>query len=122
LARAHNAWVAVDRRGRAEATARLASDERLAIARDLHDAVAHSISVINVQANTALHLIDRQPERAHEAGHRQAQGTAARSSITGRCEAARAPGKRARPTRSRRKPRCTGKAYSAIEAMPESPQ
>jgi signal transduction histidine kinase len=29
--------------------------------------VAHSISVINVQANTALHLMDRQPERAREA-------------------------------------------------------
>ena len=37
------------------------------IARDLHDVVAHNISVINVQANTALHLIDRQPERAREA-------------------------------------------------------
>ena len=50
-----------------KATARRASDERLAIARDLHDVVAHSISVINVQANTALHLMDRQPERAREA-------------------------------------------------------
>jgi signal transduction histidine kinase len=39
----------------------------LAIARDLHDVVAHSVSVINVQANTALHLMDRQPERAREA-------------------------------------------------------
>jgi signal transduction histidine kinase len=29
--------------------------------------VAHNISVINVQANTALHLMDRQPERAREA-------------------------------------------------------
>jgi signal transduction histidine kinase len=29
--------------------------------------VAHNISVINVQANTALHLMDRQPERAKEA-------------------------------------------------------
>jgi len=67
LTRARNARAAADRRGRAEATARLASDERLAIARDLHDVVAHSISVINVQANTALHLMDRQPERAHEA-------------------------------------------------------
>ena len=67
LARARSARVAADRRGRAEAAARLASDERLAIARDLHDVVAHSISVINVQANTALHLMDRQPERAHEA-------------------------------------------------------
>jgi signal transduction histidine kinase len=67
LTRARNARAAADRRGRAEATARLASDERLAIARDVHDVVAHSISVINVQANTALHLMDRQPERAHEA-------------------------------------------------------
>ena len=67
LARARSARVAADRRGRAEAAARLASDERLAIARDLHDVVAHSISVINVQANTALHLMDRQPERAQQA-------------------------------------------------------
>jgi signal transduction histidine kinase len=67
LARARSARVAADRRGRAEAAARLASEERLAIARDLHDVVAHSISVINVQANTALHLMDRQPERAQQA-------------------------------------------------------
>jgi signal transduction histidine kinase len=46
---------------------RAASEQRLAIARDLHDVVAHNISVINVQANTALHLMDRQPERAREA-------------------------------------------------------
>ena len=67
LARARSARAAADRRGRAEAAARLASDERLAIARDLHDVVAHSISVINVQANTALHLMERQPERAQQA-------------------------------------------------------
>jgi signal transduction histidine kinase len=67
LSRALNARSAADRQGRAEASARLASEERLAIARDLHDVVAHSISVINVQANTALHLMDRQPERAREA-------------------------------------------------------
>jgi signal transduction histidine kinase len=29
--------------------------------------VAHNISVINVQANTALHLADREPERARQA-------------------------------------------------------
>lgn len=46
---------------------RLASEERMRIARDLHDVVAHNISVINVQANTALHLADRQPEHAREA-------------------------------------------------------
>ena len=67
LSRAWRDRAAADRRGREEAVARRASDERLAIARDLHDVVAHSISVINVQANTALHLMDRQPERAREA-------------------------------------------------------
>ncbi len=46
---------------------RRAMQERMDIARDLHDVVAHNISVINVQANTALHLMDRQPERAREA-------------------------------------------------------
>jgi len=67
LTRVAAARTAADRRGREEAAARRASDERLAIARDLHDVVAHSISVINVQANTALHLMDRQPDRAREA-------------------------------------------------------
>jgi len=52
---------------REEEARRRASDERLTIARDLHDVVAHNISVINVQANTALHLMDRQPDRAREA-------------------------------------------------------
>ena len=52
---------------RAAEARRAASEQRLAIARDLHDVVAHNISVINVQAKTALHLMDRQPERAREA-------------------------------------------------------
>jgi signal transduction histidine kinase len=56
----------------AEEGMRRASQERLRMARDLHDVVAHNISVINVQANTALHLMERQPlaqghERAHSA-------------------------------------------------------
>jgi signal transduction histidine kinase len=67
LSRARSERSAADRRGLEEAALRRASEERLAIARDLHDVVAHSISVINVQANTALHLMDRQPERAREA-------------------------------------------------------
>jgi signal transduction histidine kinase len=46
---------------------RLASEERMRLARDLHDVLAHNISVINVQANTALHLAGRQPERAEQA-------------------------------------------------------
>jgi signal transduction histidine kinase len=52
---------------REEEALRRASEERLRIARDLHDVVAHNISVINVQANTALHLMDRQPDRARSA-------------------------------------------------------
>lgn len=54
-------------RGREEELRRQATEERLRIARDLHDLVAHNISVINVQASTALHLMDRQPQRARMA-------------------------------------------------------
>ena len=54
-------------RNREDQLRRRAGEERMRIARDLHDVVAHNISVINVQANTALHLMDRQPERAREA-------------------------------------------------------
>jgi signal transduction histidine kinase len=46
---------------------RRASDERLRIARDLHDVVAHNISLINVQASVALHLGDELPEQADTA-------------------------------------------------------
>ena len=44
-------------------TQRLVSDERLRIARELHDVLAHNISLINVQAGVALHLIDEHPEQ-----------------------------------------------------------
>lgn len=55
------------RRTQAEETRRLAADERLQIARELHDVVAHNISLINVQAGVGLHLMDRRPEQAREA-------------------------------------------------------
>ena len=61
------------RRAYAEADAargrrrRARSEQRLAIARDLHDVLAHNISLINVQASTALHLLDSQPEQARPA-------------------------------------------------------
>jgi signal transduction histidine kinase len=54
-------------RTREEEARRRASEERLRIARELHDVVAHSISLINVQASTALHLIDERPEQARTA-------------------------------------------------------
>jgi len=64
LIRSRNQRTAALARSRTEELRRLAGEERMKMARDLHDVVAHNISVINVQANTALHLMDRQPERA----------------------------------------------------------
>jgi signal transduction histidine kinase len=51
----------------AETVRRQAADERVRIARDLHDAVAHSMSLIYIQAGVALHLIDERPEQARDA-------------------------------------------------------
>jgi signal transduction histidine kinase len=43
--------------------------ERLRIAREVHDVVAHSMVAINVQAGVAAHLMDRRPEAARDALH-----------------------------------------------------
>jgi signal transduction histidine kinase len=43
------------------------TEERLRIARELHDVVAHSMTVIAVQAGYGRHVIDGQPARAAEA-------------------------------------------------------
>ncbi len=52
-------------RARAEARReQRATQERLAIARELHDVLAHSLSLINVQSSVALELLDRKPEQA----------------------------------------------------------
>jgi len=67
LIRMRNQRAAALQRSREEEFRRRAGEERMRMARDLHDLVAHNISVINVQANTALHLMDRQPERARSA-------------------------------------------------------
>jgi signal transduction histidine kinase len=48
-------------RTRAEEARRRAGEERMRIARELHDVLAHNISLINVQAGVALHLMDEQP-------------------------------------------------------------
>ena len=54
-------------RTREEEARRRAGEERLRIARELHDVLAHNISLINVQAGVALHLMDEQPEQARTA-------------------------------------------------------
>jgi signal transduction histidine kinase len=43
---------------------RRATQARLSIARELHDVLAHSLSMINVQSSVALELLGEQPERA----------------------------------------------------------
>jgi signal transduction histidine kinase len=54
-------------RTREEEARRRASEERVRIARELHDVLAHHISVINVQAGVAVHLLDKQPDQARTA-------------------------------------------------------
>ncbi|ARJ05093.1 hypothetical protein GCM10010988_01400 [Cnuibacter physcomitrellae] len=44
-----------------------AAEERVRIARELHDVLAHSLSQISVQAGVGLHLLDAQPELARSA-------------------------------------------------------
>ncbi|MFI6854320.1 sensor histidine kinase [Streptomyces sp. NPDC050416] len=67
LARVRREQWARDRAERAEAARRRADEERLRIARELHDVLAHSISVINVQAGVGLALLDSDPEQARTA-------------------------------------------------------
>ncbi|HEY4020284.1 MAG TPA: sensor histidine kinase [Pseudonocardiaceae bacterium] len=74
------AAVAIGTAGRTQRSARLATrarteaedqrrveEERLRIAREVHDVVAHSLAMINVQAGVAAHVADRRPEQAKEA-------------------------------------------------------
>lgn len=56
------------RAAHAEEEARLrATEERLRIARELHDVIGHNISMINVQAGAALHRLKKDPAQAEEA-------------------------------------------------------
>ncbi len=51
-------------RERAEAIERAASDERLRLAREIHDVVGHSLSMISLQSGVALRLLDADPTQA----------------------------------------------------------
>jgi signal transduction histidine kinase len=54
-------------RTREEEAQRRAEQERLRIARDLHDVVAHTLTTINVQAGVAAHLLERDATPARDA-------------------------------------------------------
>ncbi|WP_318212045.1 sensor histidine kinase [Streptomyces sp. SJL17-1] len=54
-------------RTREETARRRADEERLHIARELHDSLTHQISVIKVQAEVAVHLAGRRGEQVPEA-------------------------------------------------------
>jgi signal transduction histidine kinase len=49
---------------REEEARRRVAEERLRIARDLHDVIAHGIATIHMQSGAALHVLERQPEQA----------------------------------------------------------
>jgi len=62
---------ALERAERAERTReqearRRVDAERLRIAREVHDTVAHAIAVINVQAGVTAHVLDKRPEQARD--------------------------------------------------------
>jgi signal transduction histidine kinase len=54
-------------RTRAELARRAVAEERLRLARELHDVVAHAISVIAVQSGVGAHVAGTQPEEAAKA-------------------------------------------------------
>jgi signal transduction histidine kinase len=54
-------------RSREEEAQRRAEQERLRIARELHDVVAHTLTTINVQAGVAAHLLERDPSQGRSA-------------------------------------------------------
>ncbi len=54
---------------REEMALRRVAEDRVRIARELHDAIAHHAAVISVQAGVAEHLVERDPRAAAEALH-----------------------------------------------------
>ncbi|MBB4984041.1 sensor histidine kinase [Streptomyces nymphaeiformis] len=54
-------------RSRAQATEQAVTSERLRIAREMHDTVAHSIGIVALQAGAARRVIATQPEAARQA-------------------------------------------------------
>lgn len=56
-----------EQRQRGREAARLVEQERLRIARELHDVLAHTMSVISIQADVAAEALDDEPAEARDA-------------------------------------------------------
>ncbi|MET7736626.1 histidine kinase [Streptomyces sp. NPDC005402] len=69
---------------REEEARRRVAEERLRIARDLHDLLAHSITLIGVQTSVAAHVLTADPERLNRKAVAQAL-----DDIAGTCRVAR---------------------------------
>ena len=54
-------------RSREDEARRRAREERIRIAREIHDVLAHRISMISVQSGVGAHLLDRDPNQARRA-------------------------------------------------------
>ena len=65
--RARSEQFAEYRRAAAQRRSSELQAERVRLARELHDVLAHSLSQINVQAGVGLHLMETQPQKAAEA-------------------------------------------------------
>ena len=101
---------------RDEEARRRVVEERLRIARELHDVVAHHIAMINVQAGVAAHVLRQQPEQAEEAlGPRPAGGPhGARRDLHAARRAARATDD---PDRVRSRPAGLGRLGGLLDSL-----
>jgi signal transduction histidine kinase len=104
--RSQKAYVAavVERARRAEQTrdeeaGRRVIEERLRIARELHDVVAHHIAVIQVQAGVVDHLMVERPEAARDAlGHVRRASRMVLDELSGMLDVLRQPDDPITPT------------------------
>lgn len=110
-----------------ERTRRTLLEERSRIARELHDVVAHHMSVISIQAQVAPHLVENPPDElkenlmrhpAERAGGADRAAPGARRAALG---APRAGGDARRPGRRHRRPRPTAHPRPARRAGGEHP-
>ncbi len=66
-AKSHRAYSAELERTREEESRRRLTEERLSIARELHDVVGHNIALINVQAGAGSHVLYKESGKARDA-------------------------------------------------------